>query len=551
MAVKNAVILAAGRSFGFAPFSYEIPKALFKVHGETLIERQIRQLREAGVQNIAVVIGHMREKMFFLGSKWNVTLINNPRYAHMGNIYSMYLAKDFLQDCYLCFCDNYYPQNPFLEQGPEAPLGTESPLGHEAPQQACSCQQPCSLSYRQAVPAVKNAKEFGAYVDAETGNITRITINSPAPYQLVGHAYLTPEFAQEFICAYEESLSGLSVDRYFWEEFVGLNIGRLPMRAKIVSPSDVLEFDTIEDVRAFDPDLIENLDSRIAANICSVLNCESSQIHNIKAIAKGLTNVSFVFEVRSEKFVYRHPGGTSTAFVNRPAEHFSQNVAKQLGLDPTLVYIHPSDGWKISRYVEGVVDFSYSDTQNLKHVLGLIRTLHESGQTCPYEFNVIERADHLFELACSVDSTLRTQFGSLRDKAAELYELIKQQDAYPLVLSHNDCYYPNFLLSDTQLYLIDYEFTGMCDPANDYAGIVTRDGFSTPEQMLSMLELYLDRKPTDAEIRHYFAFSAVSAWYWLCWSLYKDSVKEDNGYFMYNAYQAATSLIDKMLAQYK
>lgn len=63
--VKNAIIMAAGRSFSFAPFSYELPKALFKVKGETLIERQIKQLKEAGVENIAVVIGHMREKMFF------------------------------------------------------------------------------------------------------------------------------------------------------------------------------------------------------------------------------------------------------------------------------------------------------------------------------------------------------------------------------------------------------------------------------------------------------------------------------------------------------
>jgi CTP:phosphocholine cytidylyltransferase-like protein len=57
MKVKNAVILAAGKSFSFAPFSYETPKALFKIKGETLVERLIRQLREAGVEEIAVVVG--------------------------------------------------------------------------------------------------------------------------------------------------------------------------------------------------------------------------------------------------------------------------------------------------------------------------------------------------------------------------------------------------------------------------------------------------------------------------------------------------------------
>ena len=45
----NAVIMAAGLSSRFAPLSYEKPKALIPVRGEVLIERQIRQLREAGI----------------------------------------------------------------------------------------------------------------------------------------------------------------------------------------------------------------------------------------------------------------------------------------------------------------------------------------------------------------------------------------------------------------------------------------------------------------------------------------------------------------------
>lgn len=45
--VDNAVIMAAGMSSRFAPLSYEKPKALLKVKGEVLIEREIRQLQAA------------------------------------------------------------------------------------------------------------------------------------------------------------------------------------------------------------------------------------------------------------------------------------------------------------------------------------------------------------------------------------------------------------------------------------------------------------------------------------------------------------------------
>ena len=50
--VDNAVIMAAGLSSRFVPLSYEKPKGLLRVRGEVLIERQIRQLREAGIDDI-------------------------------------------------------------------------------------------------------------------------------------------------------------------------------------------------------------------------------------------------------------------------------------------------------------------------------------------------------------------------------------------------------------------------------------------------------------------------------------------------------------------
>ena len=64
--MKNAIILAAGKSDRFAPFTYEKPKGLFRVKGEILIERQIEQLKESGIEDIYIVIGYMKEKFFYL-----------------------------------------------------------------------------------------------------------------------------------------------------------------------------------------------------------------------------------------------------------------------------------------------------------------------------------------------------------------------------------------------------------------------------------------------------------------------------------------------------
>ena len=55
MRVDNAIIMAAGTSSRFAPLSYEKHKAMIDVRGEVLIERQIRQLKEACIPEIYVI----------------------------------------------------------------------------------------------------------------------------------------------------------------------------------------------------------------------------------------------------------------------------------------------------------------------------------------------------------------------------------------------------------------------------------------------------------------------------------------------------------------
>ena len=54
--VKSAIILAAGLSTRFAPLSFDKPKGLLEVNGEILIERQIRQLKEAGIETSELII---------------------------------------------------------------------------------------------------------------------------------------------------------------------------------------------------------------------------------------------------------------------------------------------------------------------------------------------------------------------------------------------------------------------------------------------------------------------------------------------------------------
>ena len=92
--IDNAVIMAAGMSTRLAPLSYEKPKALLTIHGEVLIERQIRQLQEAGIEDITVIVGYHREQFEYLKDKYGVVLVHNPDYLTRNNNASIYVARE-------------------------------------------------------------------------------------------------------------------------------------------------------------------------------------------------------------------------------------------------------------------------------------------------------------------------------------------------------------------------------------------------------------------------------------------------------------------------
>ena len=157
---RNAIILAAGTSSRFVPLSLEIPKGLLEVRGEILIERQIRQLREAGIRDITVVVGYMAEKFRYLAGKYGVDLVYNEDYSRYNNTSSMVRVLDRLGDTYICSSDNYFPGNVFRGE-PET-------------------------SYYSALHAVGPTREYCLHTDAD-GNIREATVGGGDSWYMVGH----------------------------------------------------------------------------------------------------------------------------------------------------------------------------------------------------------------------------------------------------------------------------------------------------------------------------------------------------------------------------
>lgn len=525
----NAIIMAAGKSSRFAPFTYEKPKGLFRVRGEILIERQITQLKQAGIDEIYVVVGYMKEKFFYLEQKFGVKLIVNNEFGKKGNLYSLYMAKEYLNNTFVCCADHYFVSNPFTEENLE------------------------NQSYRACSFQKGKFREF-AIKSSDADVITDMKIGGHDSIAMVGHAYFNQKFSKVFCNFLENEINDFGIASMFWEEFYAKHSKQLTLYKKEFANKDILEFDSIEDLRGFDSEFLNNVDSDIITNICTTLKCEPNDISDISVINAGLTNVSFAFVYSNQKYVYRHPGGTAGNLINRQAEFFAQMSAKNIGIDKSVIYMDLS-GWKISYFVEDAknCDFEKDETQ-LNKAMEYLHCIHsvKPDETVKI-FDNVNEGKKLMTIASATKGNLQREFADMIKKVDVLYALVKKDAerlGYGLVLCHNDTYEPNYLYdSNGEVFLIDWEYAGLNYAANDIGCILCRYDWSD-KQIERYLEAYVGHKLSKDEHRYYMAFLPISSFYWFCWGLYKGSVGDDDSFFFLPSYRNFNRFIDQALKSY-
>ena len=216
--VKNAIILAAGGADITAKSVYSMPKGLFVKDGETLIERQIRQLREAGIQEITVVVGYKQEMYYFLMDKYGVHMEINTD-LKKNNVYSLYCAKDYLGSTYICNCDNYFPENPFSQY---------------------------EYNSYHATVIKEDATNELLIRKNDNGRILEVTSGAPSGECIYGHAYVDAKFSERLVKYMDAEIGNFRTSVLFWEEFVSKHIDNLNMWVRRYNSNFLFEFDSIQ-----------------------------------------------------------------------------------------------------------------------------------------------------------------------------------------------------------------------------------------------------------------------------------------------------------------
>jgi thiamine kinase-like enzyme len=186
---------------------------------------------------------------------------------------------------------------------------------------------------------------------------------------------------------------------------------------------------------------------------------------HIQAIG-SITNQTYRLDVGPDSYVVRVAGPT-TRYLDRAVETHNAAIAAELGLAPPVLYL--DDKLLVMRFVTGARPLSAGDlgvSSRLQQVGDLLSRLQRSqrpfrGERHP--FGEIDRYLGQYPHARAV--AFRR---ALQPVAAAL-----ARSPRPLAPAHIDASAANFLLGgDGRLWLVDWEFSSMADPAWDPASVL-------------------------------------------------------------------------------
>ena len=360
--VDNAIIMAAGYSARCMPLSNVLPKGLFRVKGEILIEREIRQLQEAGVKEIIIVTGFMQEKFQYLRDKYGAILIHNDDYDKYNNIASLYKAQNYMKNSYILCSDNYYADNVFHKY-------VYSP-------------------YYSCVYSEEYCDEYCVLEEDKDGYITSIKRGGAKAWYTIGDCFFDRKFSDTFVKYMNEEWIDMNTRNMLMDDFHIQHIDELKLKKVEREKNKVLEFDTLEEFKQFDNSfeefMNENLDqSNEVIKVFSKYS-EVKSYHSVPTVQKSgrlhlnenlfkpspkclevLKNITmedlYLYDLgRNDELVETLSSSLGISSNNIFIHNGSAEVIKSIGsilLNENDIVLIPSPGWS---YYKSVADAKFA-----------------------------------------------------------------------------------------------------------------------------------------------------------------------------------------------
>ena len=257
----------------------------------------------------------------------------------------------------------------------------------------------------------------------------------------------------------------------------------------------------------------EIIDIFLNSGITNISNPDSYSISKLG----GITNNSFKIGLADRYFVLRLPG-KNPDLINRKAEKYNQTVAAEAGLTLPFLYFDENTGIKISDFEINLTALEPEELISKKFItkaLDVLENLHQTDITFEKCF------DHL---AFFKEIHKEEEYKKMAEIGTYLLEKIEQINQ-KLVPCHKDIYGPNFVLINEEMYLIDWEYSGMESKFFDYGDLCLQQNIQE-DQRKEIFE-YLELKKGGDDQVLWNLYRHLSSLTWGLWATRKGALDEE------------------------
>ena len=499
---RRAVILAAGFGMRMVPINTETPKGLLQVHGERLIDRLIRQLHQALIRDIRVVVGFLKEQYEYLIDEFGVELVVNPDYARKNNLHSVDRVRSALSDCYVVPCDLYCTENPFR---------THEFYSWYMVSEAPAPDSTVRVNRKQALIPV-----------SENGN------------RMIGICYLTADDGRKVSEKVHTLCLDSRMDGAFWEEALYAE-GKMLPAARVVPEGQVVEINTYEQLRELDGDS-DQLQNDAIGTICRVFDASPRDITHITVLKKGMTNRSFLFTCRGKQYIMRIPGEGTDRLIDRHQEAAVYGAIRDLSLCDDVYYIDPANGYKITAFLENARVCDPENPNDVRRCMAFLRKFHERRLHVGHSFDIFGQIE-FYEQLWKGNPSVYADYRRTKEQILSLRPYLEAH-AGEKVLTHIDAVPDNFLLTGDDIRLIDWEYAGEQDPHVDIAMFAIYALYDRA-QIDTLIDAYFPEGcPGETRLKIY-CYVAACGLLWSNWCEYKRQLWVEFGEYSLRQYRYA------------
>lgn len=221
----RAILMAAGMGTRLRPLTETTPKSLIEVNGMSLLERQIINLKEVGVNEIIVLTGYLHEKFDDMVKKYNLIKVINDKYDVYNNIYTMYLVRQYLKDAFVIDADNYITRNFLPRSKPDTSLYYSA--------------------YKENIAGewILKYDDGGRIVGVDIGKE-----DDKPNYIMSGASFWTAKDGELIAKKVEEAINKGDFKDLYWDSIAVDNLEYMDVYIEKIQSNDIFEIDSLQDL---------------------------------------------------------------------------------------------------------------------------------------------------------------------------------------------------------------------------------------------------------------------------------------------------------------